>query len=268
MSFEPTAAQLLETVLASPRAVSAHDRDAWTRLFSSDAVVNDPVGSTPHTGRDAIERFYNTFIAPNDIVFDVTHDFAEPATIVRDLAITITMPSGARVRVPMHLRYELTEENGALRIGHLAAYWELLPMVGRLLRNGLSGMRAGTTLGALLLRNQGIAGLVGMARAGTGIGKTGKHIVGRLCTAAAAGDTTTVDELTGRDAVRLWSGSAVTSTELTTRARGWQQGKTLAAGRTVTVSVNSPTGPALLIIDFHPAQPVIETLRVYTQLAS
>ena len=66
------------------------------------------------TGTDAIARFYDTFIAPNDIAFDVAHDFAGPATVLRDLTITITMSTGARVRVPMHLRYEVVEENGLL----------------------------------------------------------------------------------------------------------------------------------------------------------
>ncbi|WP_328387593.1 nuclear transport factor 2 family protein [Nocardia sp. NBC_00416] len=269
MPLDPTATQLREAVLASPRAVAAHDRNAWVGLFAGSAVVNDPVGSAPHTGPDAIARFYETFIAPNDIVFDVAHDFAEPATVLRDLTITITMSTGARVRVPMHLRYEVVEEEGALRIGYLAAYWELLPMVAQLMGTGLAGLRAGVRLGGLLLRNQGVSGLTGMARACTGIGGAGKRIANRLCVAAATGDTATVTELTGhRDTVRLWSGAAVTPAELTVRARGLRQGKTLAAGRSVTVSADLPEGPALLILDFHPTRNRIETLRVHTGIVA
>ncbi|MFI5720154.1 nuclear transport factor 2 family protein [Nocardia sp. NPDC051750] len=265
MPLDPTATELRDAVLASPRAVAAHDRAAWVGLFARDAVVNDPVGSAPHTGHDAITSFYETFIAPNDIVFDVAHDFAGPATVLRDLTITITMSTGARVHVPMHLRYELTEENGALRIEHLAAYWELLPMIGRLMGTGIAGLRAGTRLGGLLLRNQGVRGLTGMAQACTGIGRTGKQIAHRLCTAAAAGDTTTVNELAGGPGtVRLWSGESVTPAELTARARGLRQGKTLAAGRSVTVSGVTPDGPVLLIFEFQPAAPRIETIRAYT----
>ncbi|WP_280400634.1 nuclear transport factor 2 family protein [Nocardia carnea] len=263
--LDPTTTELRDAVLASPRAVAAHDRDTWVGLFARTAVVNDPVGSAPHTGHEAIARFYDTFIAPNDIAFDVTHDFAGPATVLRDLTITITMPSGARVRVPMHLRYEITEEDGALRIAYLAAYWELLPMVAQLLGTGIAGLRAGTGLGGLLLRNQGVAGLTGMARACTGIGRTGKRIAHRLCTAAAAGDTATVTALAGgRDTVRLWSGAAIPPAELAARARGLRCGKTLAAGRSVTISGETPAGPVLLIADFDPLAPRIETLRVYT----
>ncbi|MEU4315131.1 nuclear transport factor 2 family protein [Nocardia sp. NPDC024068] len=269
MPLDPTATQLRDAVLASPRAVAAHDRDAWVGLFARAAVVNDPVGSTPHTGYDAIARFYDTFIAPNEIVFDVAHDFTGPATVLRDLSITITMASGARVRVPMHLRYEVVEEDGQLRIGHLAAYWELLPMVGQLMGTGLAGLRAGTRLGALLLRNQGPSGLIGMARACTGIGRTGKRIAQRLCAAATAGDHSTLHTLAGgRDTVLLWSGETVSATEFTARARGLRQGKTLAAGRSVTISVDLPAGPALLILDFHPAHDTLETVRVHTSTVS
>lgn len=265
MPLDPTATELRNAVLASPHAVAAHDRAAWVGLFARDAVVNDPVGAAPHRGPDAIARFYDTFIAPNDIVFDVAHDFAGPATVVRDLAITITMSTGAQVRVPMHLRYEIATENGDLRISHLAAYWELLPMIGQLMRTGIAGLWAGTRLGGLLLRNQGVSGLVGMAQACTGIGRTGKEIAHRLCAAAAAGDAATVTELAGgRETVRLWSGESVSVPELVARARGLRCGKTLAAGRSVTASGETPDGPVLLIFDFHPAVPRLETLRVHT----
>ncbi|MEU1984985.1 nuclear transport factor 2 family protein [Nocardia sp. NPDC019395] len=265
MPLDPTATELRDTVLASPRAVAAHDRAAWVGLFTRDAVVNDPVGSTAHTGHDAITRFYDTFIAPNDISFDVAHDFAGPTTVLRDLTITITMSTGARVRVPMHLRYEIAEEDGALRIEHLAAYWELLPMIGQLMGTGIRGLLAGTRLGGLLLRNQGLGGLTGMARACTGIGQSGKRIADQLCAAAAAGDATAVTELTGeRDTVRLWAGESVTPAELTARARGLRRGKTLAAGRSVTISGETPDGPVLVILEFDPIAPRIDTVRVYT----
>lgn len=246
--------------------MAAHDRTAWVGLFAAGAVVNDPVGADPHTGHDAIARFYDTFIAPNDIVFDVAHDFVGPATVLRDLTITITMSTGARVRVPMHLRYEVIEEDGALRIEYLAAHWELVPMIGQLMGTGPKGLRAGTRLGVLLLRNQGMRGLIGMARACTGVGGVGKQIANRLCAALAAGDTATVTALTGdRGTVCLWSGESITTTELAVRARGLRQGKTLSAGRSVTVSADLPAGPALMIFDFHPTLDRIETVWVHTR---
>ena len=67
----PTVAELLAAVGRSPAAVAVHDRAAWVGLFSDGARVNDPVGSRPHVGRAAIEKFYDTFIAPNTITFHV-----------------------------------------------------------------------------------------------------------------------------------------------------------------------------------------------------
>lgn len=40
------------------RLVTAGDFDAIARLYATDATVEDPVGSTPHRGRDAIREFY------------------------------------------------------------------------------------------------------------------------------------------------------------------------------------------------------------------
>ena len=38
--------------------VTAGDFDAIANLYAYDATVEDPVGSTPHRGRDAIRAFY------------------------------------------------------------------------------------------------------------------------------------------------------------------------------------------------------------------
>jgi steroid Delta-isomerase len=38
--------------------VTAGDFDAIANLYAEDATVEDPVGSTPHRGRDAIRAFY------------------------------------------------------------------------------------------------------------------------------------------------------------------------------------------------------------------
>jgi steroid Delta-isomerase len=38
---------------------SADDRDGWLALFTDDAVLEDPVGSAPHEGREAIAAFWD-----------------------------------------------------------------------------------------------------------------------------------------------------------------------------------------------------------------
>lgn len=251
MPLEPTAADLLATVHASPRAVAAHDKAGWVGLFTPDAVVNDPVGSTPHRGPAAIDRFYDTFIAPNTIVFHVDRDLVADSTVVRDLSIEITMSTGATVAVPMHLRYDLAETGDRLRITRLAAHWELAPMVLRLLRTGLPGLGAGAVLGLRLIRNQGPGGALGMAKALTGVGRAGKSVVSRLLAAAADTDLAGVRELLGdRAEISLPAGHRVSVEEFTNRARniGWD--KMLAAGRWVTTSIEMGSARGVAMIEF------------------
>ena len=59
----------------SQAAVRAKDRDGWLSLFAPDAVVQDPIGPSPfdpdgagHRGPAAIAAFYDTVIAPNDLI--------------------------------------------------------------------------------------------------------------------------------------------------------------------------------------------------------
>ena len=69
----------------SPDYVAIHDKNKWLSIFSEYAIVEDPVGSKPHVaglkdkknskrGNLNLSRFYETFIAPNTIVFDVKSD--------------------------------------------------------------------------------------------------------------------------------------------------------------------------------------------------
>lgn len=261
MPTEPTAAELLEAVLASPRAVAAHDKTTWVGLFAPNAAVDDPVGATPHIGTEAIGRFYDTFIAPNTITFLVDRDLIAGRTVVRDLSIEITMSTGVTVLVPMHLRYDLTAD---LRIARLAAHWELGPMVLRLLRTGLPGLGAGTVLGARLIRNQGLAGTLGMTKALTGVGRAGKSVVGRLFAAAADTDLAAVRELlSDRAEVALPAGKPVSVEEFTNRARNIRWNKPLAAGRWVSTSVEIGAAHGVAMIEFAPRSLHIVRLEIF-----
>src|SRR5690349_8133285 len=117
MSSDPE--RLVAYVAQSPKLCAAHDRAGWVGLFAADAEVNDPIGSRPHAGREAIERFYDTFIAPNHLSFAVEHDVVCGMTVMRDLDIRTTMSTGLQLSVPMHLRYELVEQQGELKIRRL-----------------------------------------------------------------------------------------------------------------------------------------------------
>lgn len=180
--------QLIDTVLQSPAAVKAHDRTAWISIFAKQNVVEDPVGSKPHhngvfdsksgrRGNAALERFFDTFIAPNDISFHVDRDIVCDSHVVRDLTIEIQMSDKIIAHVPMHLLYELSDENGAYKISRLAAHWELWPMIKQLLSKGFACAGVLNALGLRMMSIQGVGGAIGFMQGFKGIGNKGKDAV-------------------------------------------------------------------------------------------
>ncbi|MEU6829270.1 nuclear transport factor 2 family protein [Nocardia beijingensis] len=264
MPLDHSGAALLAAVEASPRAVAAHDKSAWVGLFAPGAEVNDPVGSRPHIGRVAIERFYDTFIGPNTIAFRVDRDLVHPPMVVRDLTIVTTMSTGATVFVPMHLRYRLVEQDGVWKIAYLAAHWELAGMIWQLLRTGLPGIAAASRLGPQLVVNQGVGGALGMLRALGGVGRRGKRATTRLFAAAASTDLSRVRELLGqRVDIELPAGTPVPVEEFTNRARNMRWSKVIAAGRTVTASVRLGAVSGVAVVEFATGGDGIASLRFY-----
>lgn len=164
MSSEPAPEALLAVAKASPAAVARHDRDAWLSLFATNALVNDPVGSRPHVGRAALGRFYDTFIAPNAIRFEVHREKVTGMTVMRDVSIVTTMSSGLTISVPAIIRYEIVEEFGQLKIRGLYAYWRLLPMIGQVLGSGIKGLMTMASLSVQMLKHQGLRGVLGFMR--------------------------------------------------------------------------------------------------------
>ncbi|MGW4122066.1 nuclear transport factor 2 family protein [Nocardia sp. NPDC004711] len=264
MPANPTAAELLATVEASPRAVGAHDKAAWVGLFADDGSVEDPVGSRPHIGRAAIERFYDTFIAPNGIVFDVTGDVVCGMTVFRDLTIATTMSTGVTLHVPMHLRYDLAEVDGALKIRALRAHWELAGMIGQLLGSGTQGLLAGAKLGPQLLGNQGIGGALGFMSGLRGVGAAGKRAAGQLLDAVAAGDSSSARAVLAPVPRLEWGVDGAMSLEdFTTRVKGLRWSKAIAAGHSVTVSVETREGRGIAELDFADRGLRIESARIF-----
>ena len=184
----PNAAELLAQVEKSPAAVAIHDKLAWMSIFAQYHIVEDPVGSQPHVsgiydavsgerGNAPLSRFFDTFIAPNQISFDVRRDLVCGSHVVRDLTIHIQMSERVHAQVPMHLLYELVQENGEWKIVHLAAHWELLPMIFQLLGKGFACFGVLGALTMRMLKLQGVSGMLGFSKAALNIGRKGKKAV-------------------------------------------------------------------------------------------
>lgn len=185
---------LIDFVQQSPEACKVHDKAKWMSLFDDYHIVEDPVGSTPHVGgvysakdgirgNGALSRFFDTFIQPNQISFDVKQDIVCGLHVIRDLNINIQMSDKIRVSVPMHLLYVLREKDDGYRIARLAAHWEFLPMIKQLLGKGRDCLQVVTGLSVRMLKLQGLAGTLGFSGAAWNIGKKGKLAVGQFLAA-------------------------------------------------------------------------------------
>jgi len=186
--LDERAQQLLAHVEKSPAAVAIHDKAAWMNIFAKFHIVEDPIGSTPHIGglydsvsgergNGPLSRFYDTFIAPNKLSFDVKRDIVCANHVVRDLSINIQMSDKVHAQVPMHLLYELVQEDGELKVVHLAAHWELMPMITQILAKGFACFPVLTSLTVKMFKNQGVKGMLGFSKAALNIGKKGKACV-------------------------------------------------------------------------------------------
>lgn len=219
----PSVDAIRAVVEASPLAVAAHDKAAWTTLFAEVGAVHDPVGSRPQTTPEAIGRFYDMFIAPNTIVFDVEHDVIAGDTMVRDLTVHTTMSTGVTLHIPMHLRYTVVDSpDGAARISGLYAHWELRGMIAQLLRSGPRGLAAGTILGPRLFRTLGRPAAFGFLVGLQGVGGAGRRRASQLL-----------------------------------RERGLRTGKALAAGSAVTVTVFDGARRGLALVDLAADEPAV-----------
>ncbi len=219
-------------------------------LYARGGVVNDPVGSRPHRGKEAIERFYDTFIAPNTINFHAENDVVEGMSVVRDLSLETIMSNGATLNVPMHIRYDLVDEAGELEIARLAAHWELAEMIGQLLRAGTKGVTASATLTPQLLRNQGISGVIGFLGGLRGVGSKGKRAATELLDSISRGADV---------AVRTGSGDIFAAGAL----RGLTYRKLIAAGNTVSATIDYQSNRGVVFIEFRERSLSVESITVF-----
>jgi hypothetical protein len=161
-------AALLAHAQASPTAVAAKDKRAWLALFAEGGCVEDPVGTPAYRkaahsvgrgdGRDDLERFYDCFVAPNTIRFEVHRDLVAGRSVVRDVTLHVTGPSGVTAAVPAHLVYTMASEPGPLRIARMEGFWQSADVMRTVRRAGARGVAALTLNLWQLVRSFGLTG--------------------------------------------------------------------------------------------------------------
>ncbi len=257
-------AALLAAVERSPKATAAHDRAGWVGLFTSDALVEDPYGSAPHAGCDQIGRFYDTFIAPRQIIFHRDVDVSVDLAVVRDLMLEVIMAPGVTMNVPMHLQYDLRKFNGDYAIERLRAHWELPAMTVSMLRHGTASFSPSLNLVRELLRNQGLSGSLGYFRGLKRPGRRARRCVEAFLDAAVAGDEVSSRRaLIGGATVSAGEQKSLPMGEFVHRVRGGRWFKMIGAGDTVSASLRTPAGRGVVFCEMNGATSKIARLRYF-----
>jgi steroid delta-isomerase len=119
-----------ETSKRSMAAIEAMDRDGWLSLFTEDGIVEDPIGpsifdpeGTGHRGKEAIGKFFDTVIGPNDkLKFNVRLSYECGSEVANVGTIEITLAGGGQVaEVDLVSTYRVAPDG---RLEALRAYWE------------------------------------------------------------------------------------------------------------------------------------------------
>jgi hypothetical protein len=266
MAFTP--ADMLATAERSPAAAGARDRKAWIGLFTPDGRIEDPVGSTPHRGVGAIGAFYDTFIGPRVIRFHPDVDIVMGPTVVRDGELEVTMASTLTLRVPVYIRYDLTDDAGELKIAALSAYWELPAMVGQFLRGGAAAVPAGLQLSKLLLRNQGLVGTLGFLGAFRGIGGGAKGAVARFLDAACAGDEVGMRRrLAGQARISSGDDLQLSASDLLRHLSGARWRKLIGSGHAVVAATERAGQRSVIFAEVGIDPLAITRIRVFSEAA-
>lgn len=258
-----TRADVLSTAQRSLAAAGAHDRDAWIGLFTADGTIEDPVGSRPHRGRNAIATFYDTFIGPRAITFRPDGDIVTGTTVIRDVELVIAMSPTLTLRVPTFIRYELRHDAGALKLCALSAYWELPAMAAQFARSGLAALPSGVALGRTMLAEQGLAGCLGFVSGLRPLGAGLKSRFSDLLEAACTGDELGLRRLAADAVISHGERTQVSTSEVVKQLAGGTWEKVVRSGPAVAARVDRAGERWVLIGESGPDRSAFGRLRLF-----
>jgi hypothetical protein len=195
-ALEETSADVLTLVHSSPQLVAKHDKEGWVGIFADGAVVEDPVGSVSvrkgagvHKGDDELGRFWDTFIAPNEIIFETHLDVLVDKAVARDVTIHTSLPNGFKIGVGAHLLYEVGSVDGVLRVQRMRAFWEMASTSRQGVKGGLKGMAAMMGFFWRIIKINGLGWVWRYCRAlYRGIRGRGRKALRSFAEAASSGD--------------------------------------------------------------------------------
>lgn len=108
-------------------------KQAWLALFADDAIIEDPIGSSPldpegkgHRGKAAIGAFWDMAIDPVELQFTIERSYATGHEVANVGSIRSKMPDGTTAVAEGVFTYRV---NDAGKIVALRAYWEFDQML-------------------------------------------------------------------------------------------------------------------------------------------
>jgi hypothetical protein len=280
-AIQERSTEVLALVHSSPQLVGQHDKEGWLGIFADDAVVEDPVGSVPvrkgagvRKGNDELGRFWDTFIAPNRIIFEPHLDVVVDQAVARDVTIHTTLPSGFQIAVGAHLLYELGSVDGVARVRSMRAFWEMSSTSRQGMKGGFKGMGALMGFFWRILKINGFAWVWRYCRAlYRGIRGQGRKAVRRFSEAASGGDLERLRRLFHEpdaacvdhnrklmrpdEFIRTWDGGVELGVAKI-RATGW------SATATVALARGEARSAGILFLEFSPVSRRIAAVRLFT----
>ena len=122
----PTNAEVRALLERYCTAMNAGDRETWLDCFADDAIQEDPVGTPPNVGREAIGAFFDA----NDV--EVTLSLTADPLVVGNEVIAffqaVANMNGTAMVLPRIVDHIVLDESGT-RFAHLRAFFDYAELV-------------------------------------------------------------------------------------------------------------------------------------------
>jgi hypothetical protein len=259
--------QVLALVRRSPELVRAHDRTGWLGLFGTDGVIEDPVGSPPARVADgSLARFWDTFIGPNEVEFEVHRDCQVGHAVFRDVIVHTRIARTVKVDVPAYLLYEVAEDGRS--VARMSAHWPLSSLSLSALEMGPAAWIQMTRLFVRMIQVMGPRWVGGYLSAlWDGIGARGPRTLAQLCAAVEARDPSGIASLFTDEHARASLGaqdrSAGQLLELLPADSGFAVRDAVSAGWRTAFRFTSRDASGLGLAEFASGSKRISRLRLF-----
>jgi hypothetical protein len=151
----------LDLARRSAELVRLQDKSGWLDLYAEGSTVEDPVGTLVHrkdAPRTNLDAFWETYIAPNQIVFESHFDCESSGMAIRDVTIHTVSSSGLSLSVPAFVVYRASATDPG-RIESMRAFWEIRAQFQAAAKAGEEGRKTSSEMLRRIFRYEGFPGL-------------------------------------------------------------------------------------------------------------